>query len=138
MADADRDRIRAESELRSADERDAGLHDRLRMLDERIRPFACDLDQHRVLRNHSRVRGEVLSDRAEVLERRLTEEETRISALGDRRSGLAGRIAENRDARTGVESRKHLLEEMANKQKGQEGRYLAASGHLKALVDASA
>ena len=31
-----------------------------------------------------------------------------------------------------------LLEEMANKQKGQEGRYLAASGHLKALVDASA
>ncbi|MEE2972183.1 MAG: AAA family ATPase, partial [Planctomycetota bacterium] len=118
VADADRDRIRAESELRSADERDAGLHDRLRALDDRIRPFARDLDQHRVLRNQSRIRGEVLTDRGEVLEQRLAEEENRISALGDRRTGLAGRIAENRDARTGVESRRHLLEEMASAGEG--------------------
>ena len=115
---ADRDRIRAESSLRGADERDAGHHERLRRLAERVRPFACDLDQHRLLRNGSRVREAVLEDRALVLEHRLSEEERRISALGDRREDLAGRIAENRDDRTGVESRRHLLEEMASAGEG--------------------
>ena len=115
---ADRDRIRAESSLRGADERDAGHQERLRRLADRVRPFACDLDQHRLLRNGSRVREVVLGDRALVLETRLAEEEKRISALGDRREDLAGRIAENRDDRTGVESRRHLLEEMASAGEG--------------------
>ena len=115
---ADRDRIRAESSLRGADERDAGHQERLRRLDDRVRPFACDLDQHRLLRNASRVREVVLGDRALVLETRLAEEERRISALGDRREDLAARIAENRDDRTGVESRRHLLEEMASAGEG--------------------
>jgi chromosome segregation protein len=117
-SEADRARIRAESAARSLEDREHSLQDRLRRLEEKARPFARDLDQHRVQRNASRVRNLVVLDRISVVERRLTTEESRIAALDEQRSDLATRLADNRDERTGVDSRRRLLEEMASAGEG--------------------
>jgi len=116
--EADRARIRAESAARGLEDREQSLHDRLQRLAEKARPFARDLDQHRVQRNAGRVRNLVVLDRIAVVERRLTAEETRIAALDEQRSDLATRLADNRDERTGVDSRRRLLEEMASAGEG--------------------
>ena len=118
MTDAERRRFTSENDLRSSDEREAGLLERLRQLDVRERPFAMDLDEHRVARIRASVRIAELSDQADRFERELVQEERRISVLGDRRSDLAERIAANRDERTRVQSRRHLLEEMASRGEG--------------------
>ena len=118
VSEADRDRIRSESEISSADEREAGLHERLARLAERLRPFAADLDEHRVQRNRLQVEHEVLGDEAQRLETTLQGEEARLAALGDQRDDLAGRLASNRDELTLVGSRRHLLEEMASAGEG--------------------
>lgn len=118
VSEADRARIRAESAARSLDDREHGLHDRLRRLAEKARPFARDLDNHRTQRLTSRVRSEVVADRLRVVDRRLASEESRIATLDEQRSDLAGRLADNRDARTRVESRRRLLEEMASAGEG--------------------
>ena len=118
VSEADRARIRAESEIRGADQREASLQERLARLAERVRPFASDLDQHRTQRASSRVRSEVLADQAIRVENALVAEEARLTALGDRRSDLAGRLAENRDERTTVDSRRRLLTEMESAGEG--------------------
>lgn len=117
-SEAERRRFTAENDLRSSDERETGLLERLRQLDARERPFAIDLDEHRVARLAARVRIARLGDEADVVERDLVHEERRISELGDRRSDLADRITTNRDERTRVQSRRHLLEEMASRGEG--------------------
>jgi chromosome segregation protein len=116
--EADRARIRAESAARGLEDREHGLHDRLCRLEEKARPFARDLDQHRAQRNTSRVRSLVVLDRIAVVDRRLTTEEGRIAALDEQRSDLATRLADNRDERTRVDSRRRLLEEMASAGEG--------------------
>jgi chromosome segregation protein len=116
--EADRARIRAESASRSLEDREHGLHDRLCRLEEKARPFARDLDQHRAQRNASRVRSLVVLDRIAVVDRRLTTEEARIATLDEQRSDLATRLADNRDERTRVDSRRRLLEEMASAGEG--------------------
>ncbi|MBQ72446.1 MAG: hypothetical protein CMJ67_06020, partial [Planctomycetaceae bacterium] len=118
VAEADRARIRAESEIQGADTREAGLHERLARLAERIHPFASDLDQHQTQRATCRVRSEVLADEATRIEASLVEEEARLSVLGDRRTDLADRLAMNRDERTTAESRHRLLEEMESAGEG--------------------
>jgi chromosome segregation protein len=116
--EADRARIRAESAARGLEDREHGLHDRFCRLEEKARPFARDLDQHRAQRNTSRVRSLVVLDRIAVVDRRLTTEEGRIAALDEQRSDLATRLADNRDERTRVDSRRRLLEEMASAGEG--------------------
>lgn len=118
MNDAERRRFTAENDLRSSDEREAGLLERLRQLSDRGRPFTTDLDEHRVSRARTTVQIALLADRASILERDLVREERRISDLGDRRSDLAERITTNRDERTRVQSRRHLLDEMASRGEG--------------------
>ncbi|MBC01677.1 MAG: chromosome segregation protein SMC [Phycisphaerae bacterium] len=118
VAEADRARIRAESEIEGADTREAGLHERLARLAERVHPFASDLDHHQTQRAACRVRSEVLADDGARIEKELLEEEARLSALGDRRTDLAERLATNRDERTNVESRHRLLEEMESAGEG--------------------
>ena len=118
VAETDRARIRAESEIQGADAREAGLHEQLARLAERVHPFASDLDQHQTQRAACRVRSEVLADDAARIEHSLIEEEARLSELGDRRSDLADRLAGNRDQRTNAESRHRLLEEMESAGEG--------------------
>jgi chromosome segregation protein len=116
--ESDRARIRAESAARGLEDREQGLHDRLCRLEEKARPFARDLDQHRTQRNASRVRSLVVLDRIGVVDRRLAIEEGRIATLDEQRSDLATRLADNRDERTRVDSRRRLLEEMASAGEG--------------------
>ncbi|MFB0985178.1 MAG: hypothetical protein QMB94_02695, partial [Phycisphaerales bacterium] len=115
---ADRDRIRLESAVRASDERAHELQARLGRLAEKARPFATDLDLHRIQRLKARVRVDVLVDQIESLDRTLRTEEDRIVRLDDRRADLTRKIAGNRDERTGTESRRHLLHEMATAGEG--------------------
>lgn len=115
---ADRDRIRLESAVRASDERGLELQARLGRLAEKSRPFAADLDVHRIQRLKARVRVDVLVDEIDSLDRTLRMEEDRIVRLDDRRADLTRRIAGNRDERTGSESRRHLLHEMATAGEG--------------------
>jgi len=115
---ADRDRIRLESAVRASDERAHELQARLGRLAEKARPFATDLDLHRIQRLKARVRVDVLVDQIESLDRTLRTEEDRIVRLDDRRAHLTRQIAGNRDERTGTESRRHLLHEMATAGEG--------------------
>jgi chromosome segregation protein len=118
LSAADRDRIRLESAVRGSDEREGELQARLGRLAEKSRPFAADLDLHRVQRFKARNRVDVLTDEIERLDRTLRKEEDRIVRLDDRRADLTRRIAGNRDERTGTESRRHLLQEMATAGEG--------------------
>lgn len=118
LAAADRDRIRLESAVRGVDARETELQERLRRLAEKARPFAADLDMHRVQRLRASNRVDVLVDRIHRLDADLRGEEERIVRLDDRRSDLTRRIAGNRDERTGTETRRHLLEEMATAGEG--------------------
>ena len=118
LAAADRDRIRLESAVRGVDARETELQQRLRRLAEKARPFAADLDMHRVQRLKASNRVDVLVDRIDRLDTDLRGEEERIVRLDDRRADLTRRIAGNRDERTGTETRRHLLEEMATAGEG--------------------
>ena len=118
LAAADRDRIRLESAVRGVDARETELQQRLRRLAEKTRPFAADLDAHRVQRLRAENRVDVLVDRIARLDAALRGEEERIVRLDDRRADLTRRIAGNRDERTGTETRRRLLEEMATAGEG--------------------
>jgi chromosome segregation protein len=115
---ADRARIRLESAVRASDERELELQARRGRLAEKSRPFATDLDLHRIQRIKARIRVDVLTDEIDRLDGTLRMEEDRIVRLDHRRADLTGRIAGNRDERTGTESRRHLLHEMATAGEG--------------------
>lgn len=81
-------------------------------------PFAREVDAHRASRLKAVVRHAVAEDRIRVLQREL-EERTRIAGqLGDRHASLAAALATLRDERTGIESRRRVLEEMQARREG--------------------
>ena len=134
LAAADRDRIRLESAVRGVDDREVELQERLRRLSEKVLPFAADLDAHRVQRVVARNRVAVLVDSIARIDADLRSEEKRIVRLDDRRADLTRRIAGNRDERTGTETRRRLLEEMATAGEGI-GDAVREVLELKGVVD---
>lgn len=124
---ADRDLSRAQALLAAVDERERQLHEELTRLDRRRLPFSVELDAQRVQRNSYTVRRLVAQDHATRLEREVHEHISAAATLGDRHGALARRLSELRDARTALESRRQILEEM---QRAREGVDEAVRGVL--------
>ncbi len=124
---ADRDLGRAQALLAAVDERERQLHEELTRLDRRRLPFSVELDAQRVQRNIQTVRRLVAQDEATRLEREVHEHIAAAATLGDRHGALARRLSELRDARTALESRRQILEEM---QRAREGVDEAVRGVL--------
>lgn len=105
--------------------RAASLEARLHSLSEqkakltaRRDPFARELDTHRVARCAASIRAQVADDEIRRLQREL-DDATRVAAqLGDRHATLATTLARLRDERTGLESRRRVLEDLQKKREG--------------------
>ncbi len=118
IAGMERERGSLAGRLASLEARGHALAEQRVKLASRREPFARELDQHRVARNAAVVKSQVAEDQIRLLQRELDERTRLANELGDRQSTLAGQLAQLRDERTGIESRRRVLEEMQSSREG--------------------
>jgi chromosome segregation protein len=114
----ERERSQLGGRIASLEARAHSLAEQRAKLASRRDPFARELDAHRVGRNASRVKALVAEDQIQRLQRELDERTRIATSLGDRQATLAGELAQLRDTRTSLESRRRVLDEMQRSREG--------------------
>jgi len=114
----ERERSQLAGRIASLEARGHSLAEQRSKLAARRDPFARELDMHRSGRNAARVKSAVADDQITRLQRDLDERTQVAARLGDRQSALAGELAHRRDERTGLESRRRVLDEMQRSREG--------------------
>ena len=124
----ERERSRAAQRSTAADERERSLVEQLERLDAREAPFAEELDAGRLARVKAIVRRQTAQDAQERLQREATEELRVAAHFDDRSEAMLEELAELRDERTRIESRRRILGEMQDAREGLTGAVKAVLG----------
>ncbi|MBL9118387.1 MAG: chromosome segregation protein SMC [Phycisphaerae bacterium] len=114
----ERERSQMAGRIASLEAREHSLAEQRTKLAARRDPFARELDQHRVSRNASRVRSLVAEDQIQRYQRELDERTSVAQQLGDRQTTLGTELAALRDERTGLESRRRVLDDLQRSREG--------------------
>ncbi len=121
LAGIERERSQLANRASSLEARRHALAEQRGKLAARRDPFARELDGHRVSRTAAVVRSLVLDDEIRRLQSELDERSRRAASLGDTHAELLARLAGFRDERTGLESRRRVLEELERSREGVGG-----------------
>ncbi|MFM2164482.1 MAG: Chromosome partition protein Smc, partial [Planctomycetota bacterium] len=131
--------------LAAIESRTRSLVDELRRLEQRIEPFAREIDGLRAVRLQHVVRGLVATDEISRIQRQLDERTRAASSLTESQAQLARALAKVRDEKTAVESRRRVLDEMGRAHEGlgsgvrtvlaDRARFGSVVGVLADLVD---
>jgi chromosome segregation protein len=114
----ERERSQVGGRVASLEAREHSLAEQRTKLAARRDPFARELDQHRVSRNAAKVRALVAEDQIQRLQRELDERNHAAQQLGDRQTTLGAELALVRDERTGLESRRRVLDDLQRSREG--------------------
>ncbi len=118
ITDVERQRGRIAGRLNAAEERERALREQWLRLDQREQRTRRELDAHRAARLEASVKALVAEDAVRRLEAEVAEHLAAVAGLGDRQAEAARRLAQRRDERTSLESRRRLLQEMHEAREG--------------------
>ena len=143
----DRERGQFATRLAGIEARERSLHEEFLRLEARLEPFAQELDASRAQRLQFVVRGTVAQDEITLVAGELEHRTTVASTLSVSHAGKLRELAQLRDERTGVESRRRVLDEMLKAHEGlgsavrtalaDRTRFSAVIGVLSDMVEAS-
>ncbi len=143
----DRERGQFSTRLAGIEARERSLHEEYLRLEARLEPFAQELDSSRAQRLQFVVRGTVAQDEIALVAGELEHRTSVASSLSVSHAGKLRELAQLRDDRTAVESRRRVLDEMLKAHEGlgsavrgalaDRARFGAVVGVLSDLVEAS-
>ncbi|MSR41799.1 MAG: chromosome segregation protein SMC [Phycisphaerales bacterium] len=143
----DRERGQFSSRLAGIEARERSLHEEFLRLEARLEPFAQELDTSRAQRLQFVVRGTVAQDEITLVAGELEHRTSVASTLSVSHAGKLRELAQLRDERTAVESRRRVLDEMLKAHEGlgtavrtalaDRTRFGAVLGVLSDMVEAS-
>ncbi len=143
----DRERGQFSTRLAGIEARERSLHEEFLRLEARLDPFAQELDSSRAQRLQFVVRGTVAQDEIARATGELEQRTSVASSLSVSHAGKLRELAQLRDERTAVESRRRVLDEMLKAHEGlgsavrvalaDRTRFGAVVGVLSDLVEAS-
>lgn len=118
VARLEREIVGAEGRLASVDERERGFHDQLARVEARSAPFTNELDQHTAARvKHTVARTAAQDAIAHIDEQRQSQRQL-SEALDEQQSTIVETLAQQREDRSGMQSRVRVLVEMEEAREG--------------------
>ncbi len=145
VAAIERERSRVMHRTTAIEERERSLAEQLERLDARDAPFAEEIDGARLSRVKALVRHQSATDAQERLQREAAQELSVAAHFDDRGEAMLEELAELRDERTRIDSRRRILSEMQDAREGLTGavkavlaapdRYPGVRGMLGDLIE---